>query len=240
MSVDANVEVSELAVDELRAYLARPSSGGKSGMLLLPNVFGNAPQIRALANDIAAAGMTAVVWDMWHGPSTDNTPVADLIARLGTLDDETCLDELRRLVDHMVGELGLERVGVIGWCVGGRFALLAGGRDDRLANVVAYHPTVLIPPAANHTLDAAEVAARATSPVMMLYPKADELVPWESYVRLRDALESRDTGATIAHLYPGAGHGFAVNGLQGTPPNAAAFAASWPQVLAFCQHTTLA
>ncbi|MGQ4615853.1 alpha/beta fold hydrolase [Nocardia sp. R7R-8] len=238
--MSTGVEVSELVVGELRAHVARPSSGGKSGMLLLPNAFGIAQQIRALAHDIAEAGMTAVVWDMWHGPSTDDTPIESLIAKMGELDDDSCLDEIRRLVDHMLDALGLEQVGVIGWCVGGRFALLAGGRDDRLANVVAYHPTVLIPPPANHTLDAAEVVASATSPVMMLYPKADEHVAWESYARLRDALESRETGATIAHVYPGAGHGFAVHGLEGKPVNAAAFALSWPQVLAFCQNTTRA
>jgi len=45
------------------------------------------------------------------------------------------------------------RVGTMGWCLGGRLALLLAGTKNRLANVVAYHPTVPATPAPNHTLE---------------------------------------------------------------------------------------
>lgn len=232
------IETSTVEIGDLSAYVARPRNGGKAGMLLLPMATGIGQQVRDFAEDIAAAGMTAVSWDPWHGPSTDDTPMAELIVQSEALHDETCLAEMGRLVSYMTETLGLERVGVIGWCLGGRFALLLAARDQRLVNVVAYHPTVPIPLAPNHELDAAVHAERIEVPVMVLYPKADVLVSWSSYTKLRDALEQRSTGPSILHVYPGAEHGFSANARHSNLINKDAQALSWPQVLAFCQTTT--
>jgi carboxymethylenebutenolidase len=232
------IDTSRITVGELGAYLSRPVGGSTGGMLLLPMITGIGSQLREFADDIARAGATALSWDPWHGPSSDDTSRQRLSALMARLDDESCLAEMRTLLDHMLGELGLQRVGVIGWCLGGRFALLLGGRDQRLAGVVAYHPTVPDPPAANHTLDAAEHAGGITAPVTMLYPGADSLVPVTSFTRLQAALQARETGASIVHVYPKAEHGFSDRSRHGDEVNAAAYALSWPQVLDFITTTT--
>jgi carboxymethylenebutenolidase len=73
---------------------------------------------------------------------------------------------------------------------------------------------------------------------MMLYPGADSLVPVESFQRLQGALNSRTTGASIIHVYPGAEHGFSSKTRHGNPVNLEAFAISWPQALEFVRSTT--
>ncbi|PRX43599.1 carboxymethylenebutenolidase [Prauserella shujinwangii] len=234
----AEIETSTVAVGDLNAYLSRPVTGGTSGMLLLPMVTGIGQQLREFADDIARAGVTALSWDPWHGPSIDDTPRERLFELMAELDDENCLAEAGRLLDHMLGELGLDRVGVIGWCMGGRYALLFGARDQRVAGVVAYHPTVPGTPAPNHTLDAVEHTGRIAAPVLMLYPGADSLVPWESFARLQEALQSRASGPSIVHLYPHAEHGFSDRGRHGNEVNERAYALSWPQALDFIRVTT--
>jgi carboxymethylenebutenolidase len=221
-----------VTVAGLNAYLSRPQEASTGGMLLLPSITGISPQLREFADGLAAAGVTALSWDIWRG-----RPGSDDPEQMGTqfqwaseLDDESSLAEMGKLLNHMFDELGCRQVGVIGWCIGGRFALLLGGRDSRLANVVAYHPTVPGSPAPNH---------RIAGPAMILYPGADEVVPVESFHRLRDALNSRTTGPSIAHVYPGAGHGFTARALHGNPVNKAATELSWPQVIAFIRATTL-
>ena len=234
----AEIETSTISVGELGAYVARPAGGSSAGMLLLPMITGIGEQVREYAETIARSGVTALTWDPWHGPSSDDTPQAELNRLLRALEDEKSLREQGLLLDHLFGELGCTKAGVIGWCLGGRLALLLAGTDQRPVNVVAYHPTVPIPPAPNHELDAAEHASRIPAPVMMLYPGADSLVPFESFQRLQTALQSRTTGASIIHVYPGAEHGFSNKTRQGNPVNLEAFAISWPQVLDFITVTT--
>jgi carboxymethylenebutenolidase len=234
----AEIETSTIGVGELNAYLARPVGGSSAGMLLLPMITGIGEQVREYAETIARTGVTALTWDPWHGPSSDDTSPAELGRLLATLEDENCLREQQLLLDDLFGELGCTKAGVIGWCLGGRLALLLAGRDPRPVNVVAYHPTVPIPPAPNHDLDAADYAARITAPVMMLYPAADSLVPFASFQRLQTALQARTSGASLIHVYPGAEHGFSNKTRHGNPVNAEAYAVSWPQVLEFIKVTT--
>ncbi|NIH85210.1 dienelactone hydrolase family protein [Amycolatopsis granulosa] len=233
-----DIERSRLVVNGLGAYLARPAGGSRSGMLLLPMVTGIGEQVRDWAHELAATGVTALVWDPFHGPSSDDTSMPDLLAKMAELDDAVAADEQAQLLDHLLGELGCASAGVIGWCLGGRFALILGGRDHRVANVVAYHPTVPGETPLNHTVDAVAHAGLIKAPVMMLYPTADELVPRSRFDELQAALQGRVTGASLIHVYPGAEHGFASRARHGEPVNAGAFALSWPQVLDFIRVTT--
>src|SRR3982074_3564012 len=72
---------------------------------------------------------------------------------------------------------------------------------------------------------------------MMLYPGADSIVPRESFEKLQAALNGRETGASIVHLYPGAEHGFSASTRHGNPVNAEAYHISWPQALEFIKAT---
>ena len=230
---DMSIETSTIRVGGLSAYLARPAEGGESGVLLLPMITGIGAQVRAWADELAGRGITALAWDVFHGASTDNTSREDLGAKLGELRDETALAEQTALLDHLFGELGCTRAGVMGWCLGGRFSLLLGARDQRLSGVVAYHPTVRDPAPPNHDLDTVAFAPRITAPVLVAYPEADVVVSHEVFARLQTALQSRPAGATFTQHFPGAEHGFSDSSRHGSEVNAEAFALSWSQTLAF-------
>lgn len=232
------IETSFTGVNGLRAYLAQPAGGSTRGMLLLPMITGIGAQIRDWADEFARRGVTALTWDPWHGPSSDDTGYDDLHARMVQLDDETVLGEQRALLDHLLGELGCAKAGVIGWCLGGRFALILAGQDDRVANVVAYHPTVPETPAPNHTVDAVAHTGQIKAPVLMIYPGADELVSATSFNRLQAALQSRESGPSLIQVYPHAEHGFSNRQRHGNQVNAEAYALSWPQALSLVDVTT--
>ncbi|WP_420750241.1 dienelactone hydrolase family protein [Rhodococcus sp. O3] len=233
-----DIEAERITVGGLSAFFARPLGRSRGGMLLLPMITGIGAQVREYAEDIAGAGLTALVWDPFHGVSDDDAPRERLVELMNALDDEECIAEMRTLLDHMFGELELQSVGVIGWCLGGRLALILGSRDDRLANVVAYHPSIHDQRPPNQTVDAVDSAGRITAPVMVLHAGADTVMSPATFARLQTTLQNRESGATVMHVYPGAEHGFSVRARHTNPVNAAAYAVSWPQVLEFAAATT--
>lgn len=230
-----------ITIEGLRAYQATPALDGtapRAGMLLLPMVTGIGAQVREFADTIAAStGAVALSWDPWHGKSSDDTEMEVLHKLLGELKDETAVAEQKILLSYLREELGLERVGVIGWCLGGRFAFILGGLDHELANVVAFHPTVPAEPALTHTYDVVELAAAVNAPTLMAYPGKDSIVPRENFLRLQDALQSRAAAPTVIHLFPEAEHGFSDKRRHNVEVNATAFQLSWPQALAFISAT---
>lgn len=223
-------------VGELRAYVARPETPSTVGMLLLPMITGNGKQLRAFADSIAEIGVHAVSWDPFHGPSGDDTSFEDLMKLGVQITDVNALAEHKQWLDHMFGTLKLTKVGVIGWCMGGRLAIVLAARDARVANCVAYHATLRRPAPAHHTEDAISLAADIRCPVQAIYPGADAIVPAEVYGDLQKALEGRDM-PTAAQYYPRAEHGFMDASRQGNEVNRYATTLAWPQTLAFIKAT---
>lgn len=232
----------------LGTYLALPSPrspadqeapSGSGGVLMLPMITGIGEQLREWADSVAATlTRTVLVWDPWHGSNSENSPIAVLRELLSTLDDESALIEIDRLLEHMKNRLGLRRIAVIGWCLGGRYALLAGARNPGLAGVVAMHPTLPASESSRGEHDAAAAATNIGSPVVVHYPGQDHIVPRDSFKRLQAALQSRTDETSILAVHPRAHHGFSDRKNHVDPDNAAAFALAWPQVMAFINHTT--
>ncbi|RCV48020.1 dienelactone hydrolase family protein [Marinitenerispora sediminis] len=234
----ASIERDRITVGDLTAHVARPVGAPPgAGMLLLPMVTGIGRQMRAYADEVAAVGVTSVVWDPWHGHSDEDLPLRELMERMGGLVDAEVRAEQRRLLDHMFGRMGLSRVGVMGWCMGGRFALLLAAHDHRVANCVAYHPSVFAEPAPNQTEDAVALAERIAAPVGVVYPGADHLVPREVIEALSASLLRRGAASTLLSVHPGAEHGFMDASRQEREPNRVARRDSWPAMLALVRAT---
>ena len=237
------IQSEYVEVEGLRAYKASPvrddGSAPDAGMLLLPMITGIGSQVREFADTIAAqTGTVALSWDPWHGRSSDDTDFDVLHTLLDELKDREAVSEQQTLLRHLRDDLGLARVGVVGWCLGGRFAFILGGLDRGLANVIAFHPTVPGEPAPTHTYDSVQLAAEVEAPAFMAYPGKDSIVPRENFLRLQESLQSREHAPTIIHLYPQAKHGFSDKRRHNEEVNATAFGLSWPQALAFISATT--
>ncbi len=226
-----------VSVGSLTAYLATGRANGP-GMLLLPMITGIGEQIRDWADELADRGVTALTWDPFHGRSTDNSTVDELHELLLQLDDDAALAEQTQLLDHLLSDLAAPKAGVMGWCLGGRFALLLGAREHRLAGVTAFHPTVPSQLRPNQTHDAIADAAAITAPVLVSYPSADTMVSGADFEALQTALHSRPTGATFTLFHPGADHGFTNRDRHDKPANADAYRLAWPQALTFIDTTT--
>jgi carboxymethylenebutenolidase len=228
--------LQDVTSEGLRARLALAEPPGSAGVLVLPAVSGLAGNIGKLLAGLAGAGLNALAWDPFSAHPAD-IALADKQKITETEQrDELAQREHSHWVDYLREERGLETVGVLGFCMGGRMSVLLAAADRRIASCVAYYPTLRDPQPAN-VLDPVPRAAKIACPVQIHYPGKDHLTSQASFGRLRTALEARTAAATAIYFHPQATHGFLSRAGEAGHPDAAAGALSWPATLAFLQAT---
>jgi len=132
-------------------YLAIPGSRAGPGVLVIQEWWGLVDHIKDVCDRLAAEGFVALAPDLYDGKVTRSPDEAGKlfmalnIAKVGT--------DLRGAADALTGraELTSERIGVIGFCMGGQLALYAAAEyPDRISAAVDFygvHPNVRIDPA---------------------------------------------------------------------------------------------
>ncbi len=123
----------------LFGFLAQPDAPTKSGVVILPTIFGVNAFVRGYAETIARAGLAAAVWDHYEGLPLI-TDYEESKARARKLSDGGMHAKVKKWIDYMVSELALSSVGVLGFCLGGRYALMAAAQDKRIKACAAAYP----------------------------------------------------------------------------------------------------
>lgn len=227
-----DIVISSVGQRDGTALLVGPAEPGDRALLLLPMITGIGSRVREFAHEFAGAGFTTLCWDPFGGASTDTHGVEELRERRDRFDDREVLADQAALLDEL-RDRGAQRIGVVGYCLGGRFALLLAADEDRVDATVAYHPTVPEVPEPNHSLDPFTAAQRIRGPVLVHYPGRDHLVPSACLNRLEAELRGREHAATAVHHYPEAEHGFSDSSRHHVEANRAAYRLAVPQTLAF-------
>jgi carboxymethylenebutenolidase len=225
------VKSRNLSGPELYGYVSEPEAKARAGVLLLPTIFGVNEFARRYADILAGAGLATAVWDINSGlPLT--TDYDECIRRARTLTDAKVVGMVTRWLDTMTGDMGLTSVAVLGFCIGGRFALLQAARDNRLRGCAMAYPSIENRKLPNQEMDALSLAGNIDCPALCLQPGNDHVTESGIYKRLTQELNQR-TASTVMHRYPRAEHGFMH---RPTPPaNVEATAHASPQVMAFLQ-----
>lgn len=210
------------------AYLHLPPGQPAAGGAALPTVimyadaFGVRPVAHAMADRLASAGYAVVLPNVAYrtpeaGPFDAATAFSDpeTRAQLGAVmqkaNPTAVMRDTAALLTALddIPEVSSEKVGTIGYCMGGRLAFsAAGAHPDRVAAAASFHGGRLAvddDPDSPHKR-AANVSAR------LYFGVADEdgsCTP-EDQARLAAALDAAKVDYRL-ELYPGALHGFAVN-----------------------------
>jgi carboxymethylenebutenolidase len=219
----------EIKQSGLFGFLAQPDAPTKAGVVVLPTIFGVNAFVRGYAETLARAGLAAAVWDHYEGlPLT--TDYEESKARARKLSDAGMHGKVKAWIDYMQGELKLTSVGIAGFCLGGRYALLAAARDKRIKACAAAYPSIEMPRLSNQEQDALALAAEISCPVHVVEPGHDHVATPETYATLKATLTKR-SAPTIWQYYPDAEHGFMHR--DKPPANPAATAIASPQLVAF-------
>jgi len=170
------------------------------GLVITPDIFG----LRPLFDDMVAR--LSSVWSM-NVCAVEPFPGRDLgdaidarMAAVSSLDDDAHLRDLVEAADLV----GCERVGLLGFCMGGMYCFKSA-RSDRFAKISSFYGMIRLPeawvgPGQGEPLD--HLAAGGAERVLAIIGELDPYTPPADV----DALAA--TGANVVR-YAGAEHGFA-------------------------------
>ncbi|HEX6469325.1 MAG TPA: dienelactone hydrolase family protein [Streptosporangiaceae bacterium] len=183
--------------ESLRGYQAVPDGDGGPwpGVVVLHEVFGLNEDIRRQADRFAAAGYVAIAPDLYTGGPRlrcVRRAFRDLLSRRGRTWE--AIEATRAWLASAAECTG--RVGVIGFCMGGGFALVAAAKYDFAAASVNYG---VVPRKAERVLTGA-------CPIVASYGGRD-LTLRRATGRLESALDALDVPHDVKE-YPDVGHGF--------------------------------
>jgi dienelactone hydrolase len=198
-------------------------------VLLIPDLFGRSAFYEHLAALLAASAFRVVLPEFFfrQGPLDDATRPA-AFARRARLDEMRSLEDLRDAVRWLRGSQPDARVGVVGFCMGGTFALDLASTESRVVTAAFYgfpvHPEAVVsPPPAPMSL-----VASLRGPVLAFWGEEDETVGIDHVRRYVDAATAANP-AFECEILPGLGHGFLASAGLSDPDDAAA--ATWQRTV---------
>lgn len=179
-------------------YLAQPADEESyPGLVIIQEWWGLVPHIREVAERFAREGFIVLLPDLYHGKETEEPDEARKLAM--ALDRDDAVAEIVDAIHYLqsLDQVSSQKIGVVGWCMGGGLALSTAAESADVGAVVAFY---------GRPLDE-EDAARIEAPVLGLYAEKDQGIPVDSVRQFEDVLEEHDIPHEI-HVYPGAEHAF--------------------------------
>jgi carboxymethylenebutenolidase len=216
-----NVSLAEQG-SPTRAFVVVPA--GKAicpGVVLVHEWWGLNGQIRGMARRLADLGYVVIVPDLYRGRVTGDPEMAHELSR-GLTDASAAADidaSAAWLRSHP--RVGKRPIGVMGFCMGGRLALLAPLRSNQFAASVVFYGPPETDPGKLATLRA---------PLLGHFGTEDQGIPAAQVAALRDGLRQAGKSVEI-YEYSGAGHAFMNE--TGRNYHAAAARIAWARTAAF-------
>jgi carboxymethylenebutenolidase len=215
----------------MNLYVSQPDGRGPfPAVVLIQHQNGVDKFLEAMTERVAAAGFFGVTPDLYHRDDPDCTD--DGPTRRARLRDLTIVQDVNATVDFLKGHglVNTAKVGIVGFCLGGRVAyLMAAARPSFSAAVTYYGGSIFRswgdgPSPFDRTAD-------IHCPIQGHFGEEDKNPSLEDMRQLD--LELTRLGKTHEfYSYPGANHGF-MDPHHGSRYHAQADQLSWPRTLAF-------
>ncbi len=228
-AVDAEAGMAEGMVtygegDALSGYLALPADGATGpAVIVIQEWWGLNDHIKDLADRFAAEGYVALAPDLYKGAvATEPDEARKLVMEL---DMAQAVVEIGTAIDFLLAHEGVtgEKVGVIGYCMGGGLVLQTAVANDKVGAAIPYYGTLLTP---------AE-AAQVKAPVQSHYGSADRF-DLNALQEMTTIIQEEAGQPAEAYVYDDAPHAFFNDTAESYRPEAAAEA--WERTLAWFEE----
>lgn len=193
------------AAGSIPAYVAKPSGTARGAIIVIQEIFGVNPGIRKKADDWAAKGYLSVApdvfWRQKPGVELDSDVPEQFQEGVGYMmkhDFDEGIKDVEAVIHWVRRDAGIAKVGLVGFCMGGKVAYMAAARTDVDASVGYYGVGI------DQMLNESHAIAKA---LLLHVPTADGFVPPESQKAMHAGLDGNPH--VTLHDYEGLDHGFA-------------------------------
>lgn len=194
------------------AYRAQPTKGENFPVILvIQEIFGVHAHIQDVCRRLAKLGYLAIAPECFYrqGDVSKLTDIAQIRSIVSKVPDAQVFADLDATVDWAVksAEGDLQKLGITGFCWGGRITWLYAAHNPNVKAGVAWYgrlvgeSTELTP---KHPVD---IATSLRVPVLGLYGGQDTGIPLDTVEQMRDRLKGCSTSSEIV-VYPEAPHAF--------------------------------
>lgn len=211
------IEAGEVAIPAgdgpMPAYRAVPKGEGPFPVILVvEEIFGVHDYIKDICRRLAKAGYCAVAPELYarQGDLSKMTDAKQIIAEvISKTPDAQWIGDLDATVAWATSAAkgDGQRLGVMGWCRGGRAVWLYDAHRTDLKAAVAWYGPVGGERTSIQPRTARDVAGEIHAPLLALYGGADTGIPVASVEAARDAAKAAGKSVELV-VYPDAPHGF--------------------------------
>jgi carboxymethylenebutenolidase len=210
---------------KVSGYLALPDSGGRHpGVIVIHEWWGLNNWVKGEADRLASHGYVALAVDLYRGKSTTDPEVAHELMR--GLPEDRARRDLEAAFAYLVSRPDVEpdKIGVVGWCMGGGYSILLAEHEPKLAACVVNYGALPTEP---------EDIARIEAPVLGNFGADDRGITPQAVHAFEIVMEAAGKSVDVK-IFEGAGHAFEnPNNKAGYRPEAAKNA--WGRTLAFLE-----
>lgn len=206
---DARVKVSD---GEMPVYFARPEGVSNPPVVLVAmEIFGLHEYIEDVTRRLAKLGAFAIAPDYYFRKGADLTKITEipqLMPLVNSKPDSELLSDLDGTVAWAKSQGGdTGRLGIIGFCRGGRTVWEYAAYSSALKAGVAFYGSLVDPANPVWPKSPTQLAPEMKAPVLGLYGEADQGIPVAQVEAMKAALADAKKTAEFK-IYPGAPHGF--------------------------------
>ena len=211
--------VGEVMIDvkgfKMPVYRAMPADKTNLPVVLvLSEVFGVHEHIADVANRFARAGYLALAPELFvrQGDAQSYGEISKLLAEIiNKVPDAQVIGDLDATVAWAGANGGdLKRVGITGFCWGGRQTWLYTAHSKHIKAGVAWYGRIVGAPNALMPTNPIDIAASLNGPVLGLYGGADSGIPLETVEQMKSALAKGNAASKASQfvVYPDTPHAF--------------------------------
>lgn len=139
MAYSNNWQTLKVGRSNMPTFVARPtdpvSATTAPGILVIQHAGGVDHFVQEMTQRLAASGFIAFAPDLYH---RQNPPPEEPLARMAKLSDREIVTDSNVVIDHLTKET-TGKIGIVGFCMGGRVSYLLAAGSNRLNAAVSFY-----------------------------------------------------------------------------------------------------